>query len=73
VLATMGEYVLQHRHLVEPGLVLECARDAATGDACGGRRVMFRCSPKRTVPDEAGWMPERTLKNVVLPEPLGPR
>ena len=67
------EHVLQHRHLIEQPLVLECAREPERGDGVRwspGQLVLP--SPKRMLPPVARKMPVTRLKIVVLPDPFGP-
>jgi hypothetical protein len=63
--------VLQRRHVGEQADVLEGARDAGGGDACGAVPVQRR-AVEDDLPRSAAYRPVSTLKKVVLPAPLGP-
>ena len=68
------EHILQHRHLIEQPLVLECAGEPERGDGVGGSPESARACRGRSgcCRRSRRKMPVTRLKIVVLPDPFGP-
>jgi hypothetical protein len=64
-------HVLQRRHLGEQADVLEGAGDAGLGHLVHRRRLVGLAG-QLELPVSGVYRPVMTLKNVVLPAPLGP-